>query len=127
MRNVAVRALTGGVLALGAPGLLGGCGLMGSDNSAQICTDTRKTFEQYITQVKGAPANKPEQWKQATEQLAGRIDGLSGKAEDPQLKKALKDESGRLRGAAASVGTGDAAQLNSVMTETPQRVGRACS
>ncbi|MFC5751094.1 hypothetical protein [Actinomadura rugatobispora] len=127
MRNAAVRALTGGVLALGAPGLLGGCGLLGGDNSAQVCADTRKAFEQYITQVRSVAANKPEQWKQATEQLAGKVEGLSGQAENPELKKALKEEGGRLRGAATSVGTGDAAQLNTVITQTPQRIGRACA
>ena len=127
MRNAALRALTGGVLALGALGALGGCGLVGDDNSAQVCADTRKAFEQYITQVKGVAANEPAQWRQVTEQLAVRVEKLSAQAEDPEVRKALKDEAGRLRGAAASVGTGDAAQLTEVMSQTPQRIGRACS
>ncbi|MFB4315096.1 hypothetical protein [Actinomadura sp. 21ATH] len=123
----AVRVLAAGVVVLGASGLLTGCGLLGGGNTDQICADTKKAFQQYMTQVRSVSAADPGQWKQPTEQLAGRIDGLAGKAEDAALKKALKSEADGLRKAAASIGTGDAAQLNGVMTGTPQRIGKACA
>jgi hypothetical protein len=127
MRHQAVRAFAGGALALGASGLLGGCGLLGGGNTDQICADTKKAFQQYVTQVRSVSAADPAQWKQPTEQLAGKIDGLSGKAEDAALKKALKTEADSLRRAATAIGTGDAAQLNSVIARTPQRIGKACA
>ncbi|MFD0687964.1 hypothetical protein [Actinomadura fibrosa] len=126
MRDRVVRALAGGVVLLGASGLLGGCGALGGGNSAQVCTDTRKAFQQYITQVRSVSAAEPGQWRQATEQLAGRLDGLAGKAGDGKLEKALKAEADRLRAAAAAVGTGDASQLDAVMRDTPARIGKAC-
>ncbi|MFI0351288.1 hypothetical protein [Actinomadura sp. 9N407] len=126
MRREVVRAFTGGALMLGASGLLGGCGLLGG-NTDQICADTKKAFQQYVTQVRSVSAADPAQWKQPTEQLAGRIDGLAAKAEDAELKKALKTEAGSLRQAATTIGTGDAAQLNSVISKTPQRIGKACA
>jgi hypothetical protein len=125
MRHAAMRALTGGVALLGASVLLGGCGLLGG-NTDEVCADTKTVFEQYMTQVRSVSANNPAQWKKSTEQLAGRVDGLSRKAEDDDMKKALKSEADRLRAAANAVGTGDAAQLNSVMAATPQRIGAAC-
>ncbi|TDD62972.1 hypothetical protein E1298_44185 [Actinomadura rubrisoli] len=126
MRYGVVRALAGGVVLLGASGLLGGCGSMGGGDSGQVCTDTKKAFQQYITQVRSVSAAEPGQWRQATEQLAGRLDGLAGKAGDAKLKKALKAEADRLRTAASAVGTGDASQLNTVMKDTPTRIGSAC-
>ncbi|MFG2003627.1 hypothetical protein ACGFNU_31145 [Spirillospora sp. NPDC048911] len=117
-------------LAAGAALLMsvGACGVLGGgDNTSQVCTDTKQAYQQYITQVKGASAADPAVWKQATDRLAGRIDGLGKKAEKKELKKALADEAARLRTAAASVGTGDAAQLNAAMAGTPERIGNACS
>jgi hypothetical protein len=122
MRYGAVRALAGSVMVLGA---LSGCGVL-SGNSGQVCTDTKKAFEQYVTQVRSIPAAEPAQWRQPTERLAGRLDGLAKKAGDGDLKKALEAEAGRLRAAAAPVGTGDVSQLSSVMRETPATIGKAC-
>ncbi|MFA1548366.1 hypothetical protein [Actinomadura chokoriensis] len=122
MRYGVVRALAGGVLVLGA---LSGCGMLGG-NSGQVCTDTKKAFQQYVTQVRSLPAAEPARWRQATEQLAGRLDGLAKKADDAALKKALKAEAGKLRSAATAVGTGDVSQLNTVMKETPASIGEAC-
>ncbi|MFC6881569.1 MULTISPECIES: hypothetical protein [Actinomadura] len=127
MRYGAVRALALGAVTLGAAGLLAGCGSFGGDNAEKVCGDTEKAFQQYVAQVRGVDANEPAQWGKVTERLAGRVDALAGEADGKKLKKALKDEAGRLRTAAASVGTGDAAQLNTVMSDTPQRIGKACS
>jgi hypothetical protein len=126
MRHWTVRRLAQGLALLGAAGTLGGCGLLGG-NTDQICTDTKQAFQEYVTQVKSASAADPAQWKQATDQLAGRIDGLAGKADDGKVRSALQAEVKRLRSAAASVGTGDAAQLNRVLSDTPQRIGKVCS
>lgn len=59
MRYGVVRTVAGGVVALGASGLLGGCGMLGGGNSAQVCTDTKKAFQQYVTQVRSIPAAEP--------------------------------------------------------------------
>ena len=126
MRNGVLRALAGGVVLLGASCPLAGCGALGGGNTGQVCTDTKKAIQQYVAQVRTVSAAEPGQWRQATEQLAGRVDGLARKADDGKLKKALKAEADRLRAAAASVGTGDAAQLNSVLKDTPARIGKAC-
>ncbi|MDL4817766.1 hypothetical protein [Actinomadura opuntiae] len=125
MRYGVVRALAGGVVMLGVSGLLGACGALGGD-SGQVCTDTKKAFQQYVTQVRSVPAAEPAQWGQATQRLATRLDGLAGKTGDGALKKALRSEAGRLRAAAASVSTGDAAQLSAVINDTPARIGKAC-
>jgi len=122
MRYGVVRALAGGVVVLGA---LGGCGVLGG-NSGQVCADTKKAFQQYITQVKGIPAAEPAQWRQATEQLAGRLDAQAKKADDGDLKKALRAEADKLRAAAPAVGTGDVSRLDTVMKETPATIGGAC-
>ncbi|MEU5987497.1 hypothetical protein ABZ806_00820 [Spirillospora sp. NPDC047418] len=122
MRYRAVLALAGGAMVLGT---LSGCGAL-SGNSDQVCTDTKKAFQQYITQVRSIPAAEPAQWRQATEQLAGRMDGLAKKADDDALAKALKGEADKLRAAAAPAGTGDVSQLNTVMKETPATIGKAC-
>lgn len=108
---------------LGAAWTLAGCG---AGNTDEVCADTKKAFQQYLTQVRTVSANDPAQWRQATDQFAGRIDGLARQAEDEKLKKALKTEATRLRGAAAGVGTGDASQLNAVMSDAPDRIGKAC-
>ncbi|MBG6086105.1 hypothetical protein [Actinomadura viridis] len=126
MRHEAVRVLRGGALMLGASVLLGGCGLLGG-NTDQVCADTGKAFEQYMAQVRGVSAAEPAQWRQPTEQLATRIDGLSRKADDAKLKKALKTEADGLRAAATAIGTGDAARLTGVMAGAPKRIGAACS
>ncbi|MEU8799464.1 hypothetical protein [Spirillospora sp. NPDC048819] len=125
MRYGVVRTLAGGVVALGASGLLGGCGTLGG-GPGEVCIDTKKAFQQYITQVRSVPASDPAQWRQATDKLAGRLDALSEKAEDDDLKKALKTEADQLRAAAPAVGGGDVAQLDTVMKETPARIGKAC-
>ena len=122
MRYGVVRVLAGGAVVLGA---LTGCGVLGGD-SGQVCADTKKAFQQYVTQVRSLPAAEPAQWRQPTEKLAGRLDGLAEKADDGDLAKALKAEAGRLRAAAPAVGTGDVAQLNAVMKETPAAIGKAC-
>ncbi len=122
MRYGVVRALAGGALVLGT---LSGCGMLGG-NSGQVCTDTKKAFEQYVTQVRSIPAAEPAQWRQPTERLAGRLDGLAKKAGDGDLKKALEAEAGRLRAAAPAVGAGDVSQLSAVMKEAPARIGKAC-
>ncbi|MFB4306743.1 hypothetical protein [Actinomadura sp. GTD37] len=122
MRYGVVRALAGGMAVLGA---LGGCGVLGG-NSGAVCADTKKAFQQYITQVRSIPAAEPAQWRQATEQLGGRMDGLGRKADDEALKKALRAEAEKLRAAARAVGTGDVSQLNAVMKETPARIGKVC-
>ncbi|MEO3827391.1 hypothetical protein [Actinomadura sp. B10D3] len=126
MRYGVVRTVAGGVVALGASGLLGGCGTLGGGNSAQVCTDTKKAFQQYVTQVRSIPAAEPARWRQATEQLAGRVDGLAKQADDGALKKALKTEAGKLREAAPAVGTGDVSRLDAVMRDTPATIGKAC-
>jgi hypothetical protein len=105
--------------------MLGGCGLLGG-NTDEVCAQTKTVFQQYMTQVRTVSANDPAQWQKSTEQLAGRLDGLSGQADDDDLKSALKSEAGRLHAAAKAVGTGDAAQLNGVIAATPQRIGAAC-
>ncbi|MER7541864.1 hypothetical protein ABTW95_02525 [Spirillospora sp. NPDC127506] len=122
MRYGVVRALAGGVVALGA---LNGCGVLGG-NTGQVCADTKEAFQQYVTKIKSIPAGEPAQWRAPTEQLAGRLDGLAKKADDGDLKKALKAEADKLRAAAPAVGTGDVSQLNAVMKETPARIGKAC-
>ncbi|WP_433335081.1 hypothetical protein [Spirillospora sp. CA-294931] len=119
-----VTRVAGLVLVLCGTSLLSGCG--GGDNTGTVCADAKKAYEQYITQVRGVSAAKPDQWKQPTEQLAGRVDGLSAKADDKTLKKVLKDEAGRLRAAATTVATGDTAQLNGVISATPEKLGKAC-
>ncbi|MEU8303450.1 hypothetical protein AB0C84_07790 [Actinomadura sp. NPDC048955] len=123
MRYRVVRTLAGGALVLGA---LSGCGALGGGNSAQVCTDTKKAFQQYVTQVRGVPAAEPERWRQPTEQLAGRLDGLAKQADDADLGKALKAEAGELRAAAQGVGDGDVSRLDSVIRETPATIGEAC-
>ncbi|TMQ95890.1 hypothetical protein ETD83_21865 [Actinomadura soli] len=120
-----VRALAAGAAVLGASGLLGGCGALGGD-SGQVCADTKKAFQQYITQVRSVPAAEPAQWRQATEKLAERLDALAKQTGDDDLKKALKAEAGKLRAAAPAVGTGDVAQLDTVMKQTPASIGEAC-
>lgn len=125
MRYGVVRALAGGVVALGAAGLLGGCGALGGGPD-EVCDDTKQAFQQYITQVRAVPAAEPARWRQATEKLAGRLDALAGDTGDGDLEKALKTEADRLRAAAPAVGTGDVAQLNTVMKDTPTRIGKAC-
>ncbi|MBO2445969.1 hypothetical protein J4573_02605 [Actinomadura barringtoniae] len=126
MRIGAARVAAGGALLFGL-GASGACGVLGGGNSGQVCADTKAAFQRYITQVRGTSAAAPAQWRQATEQLAGQLGTLGKKANDSDLKKTLNDESGRLSAAAAGVGNGDVSQLNSVMTETPQRIGKACS
>ncbi|MER6815916.1 hypothetical protein ABT299_42175 [Spirillospora sp. NPDC000708] len=126
MRYRVVRALAGGVVMLGVSGLLGACGALGG-NSGQVCSDTKKAFQQYITQVRSVPAAEPAQWGQATQRLATRLDALAKEADDGALKKALRAESQRLRAAATTVGTGDASQLSAVMNDTPARIGKACA
>ncbi|MWA04796.1 hypothetical protein F8568_031390 [Actinomadura sp. LD22] len=126
MRYGVVRALAGGVVMLGASGLLGACGALGG-NSGQVCTDTKEAFQQYVTQVRSVPAAEPAQWGQATQRLAARLDALAKKADDAALKKALEAESQRLRSAAATVGTGDASQLSAAMNDAPVRIGKACA
>ncbi|TDD13280.1 hypothetical protein E1287_43350 [Actinomadura sp. KC06] len=125
MRHGMARALAAGAAMLGASGLLGGCGALGGD-TGQVCADTKKAFQQYITQVRTIPAAEPARWRQATEQLAGRLDALAKKTGDDDLKKALKAEAGKLRAAAPAVGTGDVAQLDTVMNQTPTSIGNAC-
>ncbi|TDE32033.1 hypothetical protein [Actinomadura sp. 6K520] len=125
MRYGVIRALGGGAVVLGASGLLGGCGVV-SAGPDQVCTDTKAAFQQYMTQVRSAPAADPAQWRQATEKLAGRLDELAGETGDDDLEKALKGEADRLRAAAAAVGGGDVTQFNTVMSETPARIGEAC-
>ncbi|TDB82413.1 hypothetical protein E1264_31405 [Actinomadura sp. KC216] len=124
MRYGVVRALAAGVAALGVSGLLGGCGQLGGD-TGQVCADTKKAFQQYITQVRSIPAAEPARWRQATETLAGRLDALAKKTGDDDLKKALKAEAAKLRAAAPAVGTGDVAQLDTVMNQTPASIGTA--
>ncbi|MFI0404292.1 hypothetical protein [Actinomadura sp. 3N508] len=122
----AVRTLAAGVAALAVSGLLGGCGSLGGSDTAQVCADTKKAFQQYITQVRSIPAAEPAQWRQATETLAGRLDALAKKTGDDDLKKALNAEAAKLRAAAPAVGTGDVAQLDAVMGQTPASIGKAC-
>jgi hypothetical protein len=122
MRYRVVATLAGGALVLGA---LSGCGALGG-NSGQVCTDTKKAFQQYVTQVRSVPAAEPAQWRPATERLAGRLDGLAKQADDADLRKALKAEADKLRAAAPRVGSGDVSQLDSVIRETPTAIGKAC-
>ncbi|XRQ04460.1 hypothetical protein ACN3XK_49015 [Actinomadura welshii] len=124
MRYGVVRALIVGVAVVGASGLLGGCGVV-SAGPSEVCTDTKEAFRQYISQVESVPAAEPARWRQATEELAGRLDELAGEA-DGELRKALEAEAKELRAAAAAVGGGDVAQLNAVLTKTPTRIGEAC-
>ncbi|MBW8486432.1 hypothetical protein [Actinomadura parmotrematis] len=126
MRFGTFRAFAGGVLLLGAAGLASGCGLLGSDNSGAVCADTKAAFQQYMTQVRAVSAARPAEWTAPTQQLAGRVGALAAKAEDAKLKSALKDEAARLQAASATIGKGDAAQLDKVMSDTPKRIGAAC-
>ncbi|WP_153535801.1 hypothetical protein [Actinomadura macrotermitis] len=125
MRIGAFRAWAG-LLLLGGTGLLTGCGMLGGDNTSTVCADAKTAFQQYMTQVRSVSPAQPAEWRPPTEQLAGRVGALAGKAEDTKLKAALTDVSGRLKAASATIGTGDAAQLNAVMKDTPQRIGKAC-
>ena len=125
MRYGTVRTLAVGVVALGASGLLGGCGVLGGGPN-KVCADTKQAFQQYITQVRSVPAAEPGRWRQATETLAGRLDALAKRAGDDDLTKALKTEAARLRAAAPAVGTGDVARLNAVLKEAPAKIGSAC-
>ncbi|WP_030171465.1 hypothetical protein [Spirillospora albida] len=130
MRNRVVRSLAGGLKAgmavLAASGLLSACGTLGG-NSDAVCADTKKAFQQFVTQVRGVPATDAAQWRQATERLAGRLDALAADAEDAELEKALKSEADALRAAAPGVGTGDVSRLNTVLTGTPKQIGDACA
>ncbi|MFI6521363.1 hypothetical protein ACIBF1_37820 [Spirillospora sp. NPDC050679] len=126
MRNRAFQAFAGAVLLAGS-GLLTGCGAMGGDNSDKVCADAKQAYQQYVAQVRSAPANKSEPWKQATEQLAGKVDALAAKAEKAELRTALKGEAGRLRAAAGPVGTGDVSQLDRALKASPEQIGKACS
>ncbi|MBA9003994.1 hypothetical protein [Thermomonospora cellulosilytica] len=112
------------VLALAAVGA-GGCAMFGG-NTSEVCADSRRAVQEYVGRLNQVPANEPAQWKQVTEQLAGRLDTLADTAEDAALRKALKDESARLRTAAKALATGDAAPLNSTLAQTPGRLGGAC-
>ncbi|WP_286989278.1 hypothetical protein [Thermomonospora sp. CIF 1] len=103
----------------------GGCGVLGS-NKGEVCADAKRTVQEYIGRLKEIAANDPAQWKQTTDQYAGRFDALAKESDDKALSKALRDQSARLRAAAAQVGNGDVAALNQTLTETPARLGEAC-
>ncbi|SEG56664.1 hypothetical protein SAMN04489712_106328 [Thermomonospora echinospora] len=119
----AVRVLAGGAV---LTFVTAGCGMLGG-NKSEVCADSRKAVEQYVSRLRTVAANEPAQWKQATEQLAARFDVLAGTAEDQALRKALKDQAAGLRTAATALGTGDAAALNKTLTDTPARLGDACA
>lgn len=125
MRYGVVRALAGAAVALGASGLLGGCGTL-SNGPGPVCDDTKQVFQQYMNQVRSIPASEPARWGQATDQLAGRLDALAEEADDEDLEKTLRSEADELRAAAAAVRDGDVAKLNAVLKETPNRIGDAC-
>lgn len=122
MRYGAIRVLAAGALLLGA----GGCGLFGG-NKGEVCNDTKKAVQTYVGQVRAASADNGAQWKQATEKLAGQFETLAKTADDGKLRKALQEQATQLRAAATTVGTGDAAALNKTLSETPQRIGKACA
>lgn len=122
MRYALTRVLAGGVLFL----TLSGCGLVGG-NKGQVCEETKEVFEGYMAQVRKAPAADPAPWKQATEQLAGRLDGLARKADDDELKKALSRQAAAFRQAAAGVGAGDVSRFDRALSTTPAEIGRACA
>lgn len=103
----------------------GGCG-MKDDNTRAVCADGKQAVQQYAARLKTVPANDPAQWRQATAGLAVRFDALAKSAENARLKKALQDQSARLRAAANALGTGDASALDRTLAETPARLGDAC-
>ncbi|WP_242904664.1 hypothetical protein [Actinomadura terrae] len=122
-----MRYRVGGVLAAVLLGASSACGVLsGGGDTGKVCADTKQAFQQYVTRVRSVSAAEPGQWREATGQLAGRLDGLAGKTDDAALKKALKTEADRLRSAATAVGTGDASQLNAAMNEAPAQIGKAC-
>ncbi len=125
MRNGVMRALAGSVAVLGASGLLAGCGAV-SAGPDEVCTETREAFRQYVARIRSVPAAEPARWRQETEKLAGRLDELADEAADDDVRKALEGEADRLRGAAAAVGGGDVAQLDTVMAEAPAKIGDVC-
>lgn len=103
-----------------------GCGLFGG-NTDEVCSSAEKVLRQYATQIKSASAADPRPWKAATEKVAGQLDALAAKADDGDLRKALKDQAAALRRAAPAVGGGDVVLLNQTLNDIPQRIGKACS
>ncbi|TNY36852.1 hypothetical protein [Thermomonospora catenispora] len=121
----AVRGTTAALLlALVAVGA-GGCGMFGG-NTREVCADSRRAVQEFVNRLNQVPANEPARWRQVTEQLAGRFDALADTAEDAALRKALKEESARLRTAAKALATGDAAPLTAALSRTPAHLGAAC-
>ncbi|WP_207943790.1 hypothetical protein, partial [Actinomadura sp. KC345] len=71
MRYGVVRALAGGAMALGASGLLGGCGTL-SSGPGPACTGTEKALRQYIAQVRAVSATPASDARRRPRQPIGR-------------------------------------------------------
>ncbi|GGV00930.1 hypothetical protein GCM10010182_17940 [Actinomadura cremea] len=119
-----IRTLAGAAL-LGAAGLLSGCGVL-SGNSDEVCASVTAEYRRYSAEIEQASAADEGTWRQATERFAGRVDELSKKADDPQLKETLQKQTARLRAAAAGLGDGDVAELDAVLRDAPAKIGTAC-
>ncbi|MBE1530595.1 hypothetical protein [Actinomadura algeriensis] len=119
-----IRTLAGAAL-LGAAGLLSGCGVLSGD-SDEVCASVTTEYRRYTAEIERASAADEAKWRQATERFAGRVDALSKKADDPQLKEALQAQTARLRTAAAGLGEGDATALDAVLRDAPAKIGAAC-
>ncbi|HEY8480336.1 MAG TPA: hypothetical protein VIL71_10940 [Spirillospora sp.] len=119
-----IRAAVGATV-LGAAVLLTGCGTV-SAGPDEVCVDAERAYEQYVAQVRSVPAAEPARWRQPTESLARRLDELADETRDDDLRTTLRTEADRLRDAAAAVGGGDVAQLNTVISQAPARIGGAC-
>lgn len=102
-------------------GLLAGCG-----NSGEVCAETQRTIEGFAAKAKTLPPADTAQWQRAITDVANRLDGLSRRADDDELKKALEDTAASYRAAAGGIGRGDTAQLTAVIRDQPARLDTAC-
>lgn len=120
-----IRTLAGAALLLGVAGLLSGCGVLGG-NSDEVCASVTTEYRRYTTEIERASAADEKRWRQATEQLAGRLGELAKKADDPELGDVLESQADRLRAAAAGLADGDVAKLDAVLRDVPAKVGAVC-
>jgi protein involved in temperature-dependent protein secretion len=98
-----------------------GCG-----NTSDVCADTRKTIESFAAKAKTLPPDAAAQWQQAIIDVASRLDALARRADDTELRNALKDTATSYRKAATAVGGGDTSQLTAVIRDQPRRLGKVC-
>ncbi|MFD0899562.1 hypothetical protein [Actinomadura sediminis] len=120
-----IRTLAGAVLLAGVAGLLGGCGVLSGD-SDEVCASVTAEYRRYTDELERASAADEGTWVQATQRFAGRVDALAKKADDPELKEVLQQQTARLKAAAGGLGEGDVAELNAVLRDAPAKIGAAC-